>query len=129
MLTPINTRLTKREVEYILEHSGAKLILVDHEYTHLVEGASATIIICKDTGQFGDPYEDFLAKGRQHSNEKGWPGLDMELDENVGATLCYTYVIVVVFIWWYILISHYSSGTTGRVSYTNLHGPTMLNIL
>lgn len=69
-----------------------KLILVDFEYTHLVRDAKAQVIVCKDTGRFGDPYEEFLSKGRQHSNEKGWPGLFMESDEDSGATLCYTYV-------------------------------------
>lgn len=96
IITPINIRLTKPEVKYILDHSGAKLILVDHEYAHLVKDEKAQIIVCKDTGRFGDPYEDFLSKGRQHSNERGWPGLFMEGDEDVAATLCYT------------------SGTTGR---------------
>ncbi|KAL5534450.1 hypothetical protein ACEPAG_912 [Sanghuangporus baumii] len=96
ILTPINTRLTKGEVDYILEHSGAKLILVDHEYIHFTKDAKVPVIVSKDTGRFGCPYEEFLTKGRQHSNEKGWPGLQMEIDEDAGAMLCYT------------------SGTTGR---------------
>jgi hypothetical protein len=59
---------------------------------HLVEGLdpSITIIVSKDTGRSGDPYEDFLTVGREYSQEKGWMGLDVELDENAPATLCYT---------------------------------------
>ena len=43
-------------------------------------------------GRFGCPYEEFLSKGRQHSNERGWPGLDMELNEDAPGILCYTSV-------------------------------------
>ena len=92
ILTPINTRLTKSEIAYILDHSGSKIVFVDHEFAHLVKGYKGKVIVSKDTGRFGCPYEEYLSKGRQHSNEHGWLGLDVEMDENVGATLCYTYV-------------------------------------
>ncbi|THH20011.1 hypothetical protein EW146_g1276 [Bondarzewia mesenterica] len=94
--TTINVRLTKPEVAYILEHSGAKIIFADHEYAHLVEGAKARVITCKDTGRAGDPYEEFLSAGRRFSQERGWAGLEMEADENKPLSLNYT------------------SGTTGR---------------
>lgn len=90
IITLINTRLTKSEVDYILQHSGSKLILVDHEYTHFTKDSKVPVIVSRDTGRFGCPYEEFLSKGRQHSNERGWPGLKIELDEDAGAVLCYT---------------------------------------
>ncbi|CAE6449195.1 unnamed protein product [Rhizoctonia solani] len=96
VITPINTRLTIPEVDYILEHSGAKLILVDYECVKFVQGKKIPYIVCNDTGRAGDPYEDYLAQGRKLSREEGWTGLEMELDENANASLCYT------------------SGTTGR---------------
>ncbi|KAH7921787.1 acetyl-CoA synthetase-like protein [Leucogyrophana mollusca] len=96
ILTAINTRLTPQEVAYILDHSGSKLILVDRDCMHLVQGSSIPIIVSHDTGRPNDPYEDFLRAGRKFSAEKGWAGLDVEPDENAGAILCYT------------------SGTTGR---------------
>ncbi|KAF8272882.1 hypothetical protein EI94DRAFT_1769496 [Lactarius quietus] len=74
VITTINTRLKKQEIDYILAHSGAKLIFVDHEYT-------ARVVVCNDTGRAGDPYEDFLTAGRAYSQEKGWPGLEMDSDE------------------------------------------------
>ena len=86
----INRMLRKSEIQYILEHSGAKIILVDHEYVDLVKDSKIPLIVCKDTGRFGCPYEEFLAKGRQHSEERGWAGLEMELNEDAPATLCYT---------------------------------------
>ncbi|KAH9833040.1 acetyl-CoA synthetase-like protein [Rhodofomes roseus] len=96
VICPINTRLTQQEVAYILEHSGAKVILVDHECVHLVEGTKARVIVANDTGKPGDPYEDFLSAGRRFSGERGWSGLEWEVDEDAPAVLCYT------------------SGTTGR---------------
>jgi len=96
ILVPINTRLKQHEVAYILEHSGATIILVDHEYAHLVGATNARVIISNDTGRSGDPYEEFLTQGRAFSREKGWLGLDTEPNENAAGMLCYT------------------SGTTGR---------------
>jgi len=77
-------------VEYIINHSGCKLLLVDYEYLHLVEGTKIPIIVSNDTGKQGDPYEEFLTEGRRFSNERSWQGLEAEPDENVGAVLCYT---------------------------------------
>ena len=91
ILVPINTRLKPHEVEYILEHSGARMILADYEYKHLIPTTSkARIIISNDTGRAGDPYEEFLTEGRIFSGEKAWQGLDTEPDENASAILCYT---------------------------------------
>ncbi|TFL03316.1 AMP-dependent synthetase and ligase [Pterulicium gracile] len=93
----INTRLKPSDVEYILEHSQSKLILVDHACAHLVKNSPLPKILCNDTGrEEGDPYEAFLTGGRKFSQERGWSGLESESDENAGAMLCYT------------------SGTTGR---------------
>lgn len=92
------------------------MILVDHEYAHVVEGYKGNIqvVVSHDNGQSGDPYEDFLTGGRGHSRERGWLGLEMEPDENSAATLCYTYVITPII----IKPTHgmpLRSGTTGRV--------------
>ncbi|KAJ7492811.1 hypothetical protein FB451DRAFT_1336640 [Mycena latifolia] len=85
------------EVAYILEHSGSKIILVDHEYQHLLPPNLKTpVVVSNDTGRHGDPYEQFLSDGRAFSQEKGWNGLEYSADENSPAVLCYT------------------SGTTGR---------------
>lgn len=62
VITPINTRLTKDNVKYIVEHSGSKLILVDHELVGLTEGLGVPTIVSNDTGRAGDPYEEFLGE-------------------------------------------------------------------
>ncbi|KAJ7169689.1 hypothetical protein C8R46DRAFT_1264981 [Mycena filopes] len=97
VLCLINTRLKPSEVAYILDHSGSSLILVDYEYVHLLPpNLKVPVVVSRDTGRLGDPYEQFLSKGRAYSQERGWPGLEYEADEAAPALLCYT------------------SGTTGR---------------
>jgi len=38
VLVPLNYRLVAAEHEYILNHAGVKLVLVDHEYTQVIDG-------------------------------------------------------------------------------------------
>ena len=39
VLVAINYRLNREEVQFILEHSGARIVFVDHEFEDLVSGA------------------------------------------------------------------------------------------
>ena len=91
VINSINTRLKPSEIAYILDHSQARLLLVDHEYVHLVKGTTIPYIVCNDTGRAGDPYEAFLESGRLFAAGRGWQGLEAEPDENAPCTLCYTY--------------------------------------
>jgi fatty-acyl-CoA synthase len=105
-LVAINTRLARDEVAYILEHSGAKLLFVDHELEPLVAGTSVPTIRIDDTGAVDDPYEAFLAGGS--------PGLFERALSDEEATISI----------------NYTSGTTGRpkgVMYT--HRGAYLNAL
>ncbi|KAJ6509337.1 hypothetical protein C8R47DRAFT_965916 [Mycena vitilis] len=87
----INTRLKPSEVAYILDHSGSSIILVDHEYQHLLPpNLKLRVIVSNDTGRLGDPYEEFLTSGRAYSQERGWAGLEYQADESWPALLCYT---------------------------------------
>src|SRR5687767_3477466 len=64
VLVPVNTRLSTDEVAYILKHSGARFVFVDHELEGLIKPIDLTgvrVIRVDDTGAAGDPYEDFLA--------------------------------------------------------------------
>ncbi|MGH7389966.1 MAG: acyl--CoA ligase family protein [Candidatus Rokuibacteriota bacterium] len=66
VLVAINIRLSSDEIGYILEHSGAKLLFVDHEFEPVVKPldlSAMTVVRVDDTGAPGDPYEDFLATG------------------------------------------------------------------
>ena len=76
VLVSVNTRLGREEVVRILGHSGARMVFVDHELAHLVDGAGLLTVRIDDTGAPGDPYEDFLAGGSPEHFEL--PVLDEE---------------------------------------------------
>jgi fatty-acyl-CoA synthase len=99
VLVAINTRLGKDEVSYIVDHSGAKMVFVDAELEELLADVDGVEIVrIDDTGEQGDPYEDYLAEG---STE---PAPDLLEDEEETISINYT------------------SGTTGRpkgVMYTH----------
>jgi fatty-acyl-CoA synthase len=93
VLVAVNHRLTADDVGFILRHSRARLVFVDHEYEHLVADDDATIervVRIDDTGSAGDPYEDFLAGG----SEEALPTVLEDEDEPISV--------------------NYTSGTTGQ---------------
>ncbi len=108
-LVAINTRLASDEIGYILRHSGARVLLVDHELVSLVapdDVAHLVVVRCDDTGTNGCPYEAFLAAAAADDPES-WLA-----DEEEPISINYT------------------SGTTGRpkgVQYT--HRGAYLNAL
>jgi len=64
VLVAINYRLNAKDVGYILEHSGAQFVFVDHEFQELAEGSvGKRTVRVDDTGRSDDPYEAFLAEG------------------------------------------------------------------
>jgi fatty-acyl-CoA synthase len=66
VLVPLNTRLSSEEIGYILEHSGSRMLFVDAELEKLIEPLDTSgveVIRIDDTGERGDPYEDYLEKG------------------------------------------------------------------
>ena len=106
VLVAINTRLSRDEIAYILEHSGARMLFVDHELAPLAEGAGLPVVRIDDTGARDDPYEAFLATG-------GPSRFEHPLDDEEQT-----------------ISINYTSGTTGRpkgVMYT--HRGAYLNAL
>jgi fatty-acyl-CoA synthase len=92
VLVAINTRLGRDEVKYIVEHSKSKAIFVDAELKGLLEGVDDAIEVVRvdNTGEEGDPYEDYLAEGSPEPVES--------ILENEEETISI----------------NYTSGTTGR---------------
>jgi fatty-acyl-CoA synthase len=87
VLVAINTRLTSDEIAYILDHSGARILVVDRFLAHLVDGAPVErVLVCGEGGE----YEAFLASASSGEPEDR---LDSE-DDTISI--------------------NYTSGTTGR---------------
>jgi fatty-acyl-CoA synthase len=100
ILVAVNNRLSGPEIGYILQHSGAKYLLLDTGLAAVAEAsglAGVTVIRCDDAGVPGDPYEEFLA-GASAERPASW----LEHEEET-------------------ISINYTSGTTGRpkgVQYT-----------
>ena len=65
VLVALNYRLNPKDIGYILEHSGARFVFVDHEFEHLAEPSDAVerTVRIDDSGSADDPYEKLLAEG------------------------------------------------------------------
>src|SRR5215475_5161140 len=100
ILVPVNNRLSGAEVGYILQHSGARYLLLDTELEALtapLDLTGVTVIRCAHTGGPGDAYEELLA-----SSSPVMPASWLEHEEET-------------------ISINYTSGTTGRpkgVQYT-----------
>ncbi len=100
ILVAVNNRLSAAEIGYILQHSGAKYLLLDTALEAQAQPAAlsgVTVIRIDDTGGPGDAYEEFLA-GASPVRPASW----LENEEET-------------------ISINYTSGTTGRpkgVQYT-----------
>jgi fatty-acyl-CoA synthase len=93
VLVAINTRLSTEEVRYILEHSGARFLLVDRALFDVVEGLDLEQVVMVEIDEDMSPdsgYERFIATGSPGEVESWLEGEEEPISIN------------------------YTSGTTGR---------------
>ena len=102
VLNAINTRLDLDTVAYILEHAGAKVVLVDASLVDLVERACIVIGGGPKIVEVPDPQAGITASGRHLTYEallaRGDPGFPWVMPQDE----------------WESLALNYTSGTTGR---------------
>lgn len=89
---PVNTRLAAKEVEYIIEHSGATVIIAQQELMDRLTDKSKSFVKavievadCDDITQ--DPYEVMLANSKHRLS---WNDLPSVSDENATISINYT---------------------------------------
>ena len=77
ILVPVNFRLATAEVKYIIEHSGAEVLIVDPELRHLIDD-----VPCKHAFVIGESDEELWGNTAAPQ--------DWDDDENATATINYT---------------------------------------
>ncbi len=82
VLVPINFRLNAAEVDFIVEHSGTEVLLVDPEYGEALKDVSAREQIVLDGSQADRELFAPIVEGRE---PKGW-----DPDENATCSVNYT---------------------------------------
>lgn len=94
VMVPLNYRLTAKDLEYIIRHSDARMLIVDAEFGKIIEGIQKELPIEKyivvevdghDSRIDGETYETFIS-----SSESEGPLPEVEIDENQMLTLNYT---------------------------------------
>ncbi|GKW44445.1 long-chain-fatty-acid--CoA ligase [Planococcus sp. NCCP-2050] len=94
VMVPLNYRLTAKDLEYIIRHSDARMLIVDAEFGKIIEGIQKELPIEKyivveveghDSHIDGETYESFISSSE---SERQLP--EVEIDENQMLTLNYT---------------------------------------
>ncbi|MBO0962245.1 long-chain-fatty-acid--CoA ligase [Neobacillus sp. MM2021_6] len=94
VMVPLNYRLTAEDLEYIIRHSDARMLIVDEEFSgpieKIIENLSLEQVIIVhiagyETSLNGVAYEDFLQHAPQNATLP-----EIEIDENQLLTLNYT---------------------------------------
>ena len=94
VMVPLNYRLTAEDLEYIIRHSDAKMLIVDEEFSAPIEKIIANLSLEQviivhvagyETSLKGIDYEGFLQHAPQNADLP-----EVEIDENQLLTLNYT---------------------------------------
>ncbi|KAG1046503.1 hypothetical protein G6F43_011012 [Rhizopus delemar] len=91
IMVPVNTRLVAEEIEYILRHSGATLLILQQEFeskmTNAIKSLVKIIYVADSDNPNQDPYEMMLANCKK---PKLWDEMPLLNDENAVFSINYT---------------------------------------
>jgi fatty-acyl-CoA synthase len=93
IIVPLNYRLAAADHEYIINHAGVKVVLVDHEYTSMIDGIRKNLttvehwIVAQDEGEAPAGWVDWE---RMIERQPIGPTPFVEQDENDVLSLNYT---------------------------------------
>ncbi|MEX2247499.1 MAG: long-chain-fatty-acid--CoA ligase [Dehalococcoidia bacterium] len=93
IIVPLNYRLAAADHEYIINHAGVTVVLVDHEYVPVVDGIRAQLtavqhwIVAQDGGDAPDGWTDWE---RLIAGEPDTPASPAEIDEDDVFSINYT---------------------------------------
>lgn len=93
ILVPVNYRLAPSDHEYIMNHAGVKVVIVDHAYTGLVDEIRPALetverfVVAQDGGAPPDGWDDLESLMSVESSE---PAPVIDRDENDVVTINYT---------------------------------------
>jgi len=93
ILVPLNYRLVAADHEYIINHAGVKAVLVDHEYTSLVDEIRPRLTTVEHwivTGDGIDAPDGWTSWEEMVARQPGSPTPHVEQDENDVTSINYT---------------------------------------
>jgi fatty-acyl-CoA synthase len=89
IIVPVNTRLAAQEIEYIIRHSGAKVIILQRDFKDKITQSVANSVQIIDVadGNETDPYERLLMNC---TFLVAWDKMPLLYDENATISINYT---------------------------------------
>ena len=94
-----NYRLKAEDIGYIFNHAEAEVIIVDHEFVHLLDGfrqryPDIGLVVDTDTDGSSGPFDEAVREGLEYDRDhgdKGWDELEAQCGDEEGmVALAYT---------------------------------------
>ncbi|GAM35139.1 hypothetical protein TCE0_017r03225 [Talaromyces pinophilus] len=95
----INYRLQPDEIKYIFEHAEVDMIIVDHEFAHVLNDfrlahPHVPLLVDSDTDGISGPFDMAISEGQAidlQNGDMGWSGLETQVpQEDAMLTISYT---------------------------------------
>ena len=94
VMVPVNGRFVEKEIKYVLEHSGAKILVTSHEYLETIENIKSQLPSLEIVLNINGPSQNTIAFGDLLTNTPDLAPVDIDGEKDLAVIL-------------------YTSGTTG----------------